>query len=70
MPTYEFVCKNCGRQFKLFTTISGRSKAACPACQSKELQQYYKGMAFVKGGSGCGEGSSCAGGCEGCSGCH
>jgi len=70
MPTYEFVCKDCGNKFKIFSTIAGRAKAICPSCQGNNLQQAYKGMVYVRSGGGA-EGSSCShsGGCNGCSGC-
>lgn len=68
MPTYEFVCKKCGKNFSLFTSIAGRSKACCPSCNSNELQQIYKGMMFVKSAGG-GYTGGCSGNCSGCSGC-
>jgi putative FmdB family regulatory protein len=52
MPTYEFECQKCGNRFSLFTTVSGRLKAVCPACQSGNLQQLFTGVSFVKGSSG------------------
>ena len=78
MPTYEFICKGCNNRFSLFTTVSGREKAFCPRCESRDLQQIFKGVRFAKGsaysdiglssipsgGSGCSGGS-----CGGCSGC-
>lgn len=74
MPTYDFVCKDCGNRFSLFTTVAGRSKAVCPTCQSNKLEQLFNSMMFVKGGSGAGGSSTAAGGCSrgscgGCSGC-
>ncbi|HHY30627.1 MAG TPA: zinc ribbon domain-containing protein [Syntrophaceticus sp.] len=76
MPTYEFECQKCGNRFSLFTTVSGRLKAVCPACQSGNLQQLFTGVSFVKGSSGgdSAGGSAASGGCSrgscgGCSGC-
>lgn len=74
MPTYEFTCKNCGNKFSLFTTVAKRSEACCPDCRSKDLQQVFNGLVFVKGGSTSNSiastGGSCSrGNCSGCSGC-
>lgn len=75
MPTYEFTCKNCGNRFTVFTSVAKRNETSCPACQSKDLQQVYNAIMFVKGGSGSGISSSggsggCSrGSCSGCSGC-
>lgn len=78
MPTYEFVCKGCNNRFSLFTAVSGRDSACCPKCESKDLQQIFKGVRFAKGGVYSDVGSSsipsggggCSGSsCSGCSGC-
>lgn len=41
MPTYEFQCQECGREFSLIMSISehGSKKPACPKCESKKVQQ-------------------------------
>ncbi|HAA89688.1 MAG TPA: hypothetical protein DCE07_03780 [Peptococcaceae bacterium] len=73
MPTYEFICKNCGNRFSVFTTVAGRDKVQCENCQSRDLQQVFSGLTFFKSGSrgGGSTGSSgCSrGSCSGCPGC-
>ncbi|HHX50523.1 MAG TPA: zinc ribbon domain-containing protein [Clostridia bacterium] len=73
MPTYDFTCKKCGRDFSLFTTISGRKNASCPHCESKDVVQRFTGFLYSKPGGdngGAGGGSACSSGnCSGCSGC-
>ena len=36
MPTYEFVCKKCGKNFAVVMTISEREskRVRCPKCNS------------------------------------
>ncbi|MGB9793175.1 MAG: FmdB family zinc ribbon protein [Thermacetogeniaceae bacterium] len=75
MPTYEFTCKSCGNRFTVFTSVAKRSEVSCPSCQSKDLQQVYNALVFVKSSAGSGVSSSGASGgcsrgsCSGCSGC-
>jgi len=37
MPIFEYVCKDCSKQFEAL--VYGSQKASCPACQSKRLEQ-------------------------------
>ena len=32
MPTYDYVCSNCGRTTEIVHSISGSGPIACPAC--------------------------------------
>jgi putative FmdB family regulatory protein len=43
MPIYEYECRQCGEQFELL--VLKTSVAACPACQSQELEQLISGFA-------------------------
>ena len=49
MPTYEFECSKCHKEFTLTLTIKEReaSAPACPACGSTELEPLMKSF-FVK----------------------
>jgi len=49
MPAYEFNCKKCGHQFEVVVPISEREKVKCPKCKSKELNQVFGGIVFLKG---------------------
>jgi putative FmdB family regulatory protein len=41
MPTYDYRCLKCNKEFSVVLSISehDRSKAKCPKCGSKRLQQ-------------------------------
>ncbi len=43
MPIYEYECRKCGEQFELLV-LKG-TVAACPACESQELEQLISGFA-------------------------
>jgi putative FmdB family regulatory protein len=41
MPTYEFVCEKCKKDFSLMLSISEheRKKFRCPKCKSTKVKQ-------------------------------
>jgi len=41
MPTYEYVCNQCGEEFTRIMRISEleSGKVACPKCQSEDVKQ-------------------------------
>jgi len=41
MPTYEYVCSQCGEQFVRIMSLSeyGSVKVDCPKCQSDDVKQ-------------------------------
>ena len=43
MPIYEYECKACGEQFELL--VLKETVAACPTCQSQNLEQLLSGFA-------------------------
>jgi len=43
MPIYEYECRGCGQQFELLV-LKG-TVAACPECQSQDLEQLLSGFA-------------------------
>ncbi len=43
MPIYDYRCRDCGHQFELL--VLGSTVAACPSCQSRELEQLIAGFA-------------------------
>jgi putative FmdB family regulatory protein len=49
MPTYEFLCTKCQKEFTVTMTIREREekKPACPACGSSDLEPLMSGF-FAK----------------------
>jgi putative FmdB family regulatory protein len=43
MPIYEYECRQCGEQFELL--VLKETVAACPACESQDLEQLISGFA-------------------------
>jgi putative FmdB family regulatory protein len=43
MPIYDFECRACGHQFELL--VLAKTVAACPECQSQDLEQLVSGFA-------------------------
>ena len=39
MPTYEYVCENCGHEFEQFQSIAARPRRKCPACGKTSLKR-------------------------------
>lgn len=41
MPTYEFLCKDCKKEFMVHMTISERDKSVpkCPTCKGGNVSQ-------------------------------
>jgi len=70
MPIFEYVCKNCDRQFEAFVTAD--RTPACPACQSANLAKQLSSPGMV--GASAGRAESAApqmGGCgSGACGCR
>ncbi len=45
MPTYEYKCQKCGKEFEEFQSITAEAKADCPKCGG-----YAKRMISLNGG--------------------
>jgi putative FmdB family regulatory protein len=43
MPIYDYHCRRCGQEFE--TLVLKGSVAACPSCQSVDLEQLLSGFA-------------------------
>ena len=41
MPTYEYLCEACKKEFSSIQSISehGKMKVSCPKCKSKKVKQ-------------------------------
>ena len=51
MPTYEYHCQKCGRQFEYVQKISEPPKKKCENCGGK-LERLISGGAFILKGGG------------------
>ncbi|MCU0610725.1 MAG: zinc ribbon domain-containing protein [Candidatus Eisenbacteria bacterium] len=51
MPTYEFHCTACGKEFTTILSISARGEEsiACPHCGSKRVEQQYTAVSVKTG---------------------
>lgn len=50
MPTYEYICKDCGKKFLVVMTISEHEenpKPACEHCGSKNVEQLISAAMVV-----------------------
>jgi putative FmdB family regulatory protein len=49
MPTYEYVCGECGKKFSLALTFSehDKSRVVCPKCKSGKVAQRFSSV-FTK----------------------
>ena len=53
MPTYDYLCRNCGHKFENFQTITARPLRKCPKCSKMRLQRLIgSGAGIIFKGSG------------------
>jgi putative FmdB family regulatory protein len=53
MPTYDYVCENCGYEFEQFQTITARLLRKCPRCGKVGLKRLIGvGAGIIFRGSG------------------
>jgi len=70
MPTYDFKCKDCSKNFTVQVSIKDKAKVTCPQCGSQDIEQKFTrvNLGGISAGSA---GSACSGGsCSSCSGCQ
>ncbi len=85
MPTYEYICENCGNRFDLFQGINDDPLEKCPECSGivKRLISGGAGFLMKSGSTGnlsdnnlkpsCGKDQTCCGreySCGQSNGCH
>ncbi|MDP8216832.1 MAG: zinc ribbon domain-containing protein [Candidatus Kaelpia imicola] len=52
MPTYEYLCENCGYKFEKFQQMSDNPIKKCPKCSKSIKRLIGKGMGIIFKGSG------------------
>ena len=53
MPTYEYICENCGYEFEQFQSITAKPLRKCPKCGDKDLKRLIgAGSGLIFKGSG------------------
>lgn len=53
MPTYEYICENCGCEFERFQSITARPLRKCPECGKSALKRLVgTGSGIIFKGSG------------------
>ena len=52
MPTYDYVCDECGYRFEEFQSITAEPLSTCPKCSGKVRRLIGTGNGFLFKGSG------------------
>jgi putative FmdB family regulatory protein len=52
VPTYEYRCRKCGRQFELFHSIKDETPKHCPRCRGRAVRVPASGAGLLFKGSG------------------
>ncbi len=53
MPTYQYLCRNCGHQLEEFQSISEPELVSCPECKTDSLARVLgSGAGLIFKGSG------------------
>ena len=53
MPTYDYICENCGHDFEQFQSITASPLRKCPICGKRELKRLLgTGSGLIFKGSG------------------
>jgi putative FmdB family regulatory protein len=52
MPTYDYVCDNCGHGFEKFQNMSEKPLSKCPECGGKLRRLIGPGVGIIFKGSG------------------
>ena len=52
MPTYEYVCSECGHRFEEFHQMNDDSDGRCPECGEKAERKIGTGSGIIFKGSG------------------
>ncbi len=52
MPTYDYKCNKCGKEFELFQSMSEQPLSECPDCQGPVKRLIGPGAGLIFKGSG------------------
>ncbi len=52
MPTYDYRCRGCGRDFEVFQRMSDKPGASCPGCGDEAERLISGGAGFLFKGDG------------------
>jgi putative FmdB family regulatory protein len=56
MPTYEYICDACGREYEKFQSITAKPDRVCPSCKARKVRRkigigsgvIFKGSGFYE----------------------
>ena len=73
MPLYEFVCRQCNKDFEMIVSADRRDSVPCPTCHNEKTARKVSlssparvsqtVSANTSFGQGCGADTCCGGGC-------
>ncbi len=52
MPTYDYVCQECGHELETFQSMSDEPLSICPSCQGRLKRKVGGGSGIIFKGSG------------------
>lgn len=52
MPTYDYVCQDCGHEFEAFQSMKDDPLTDCPVCEGKVKRAFGVGAGIIFKGSG------------------
>ena len=52
MPTYDYICKNCGNEFEMFQLMSADPISECPKCHGYVERKIGPGAGLMFKGNG------------------
>ena len=52
MPTYDYVCQDCGHEFEAFQSMKDDALTECPSCEGRVKRAFGGGAGIIFKGSG------------------
>lgn len=52
MPTYDYLCQDCGHRFEMFQAITDKALESCPLCGGRVKRLISGGAGLIFKGSG------------------